>query len=194
VPNHQDIVASLKAEHPDLFASTDLMLLFVLLVLSELPPAEKAGLVKAPPGGENVAFYQGIPVRVNRVIYPDGQIVKILTNSGPGGLNGPAWNMDDVRPDLYVPVTSDPPPPPPPPPVVNLEPRVAALETLFASLEGALNTTQQALTGVTKRVDTIEHAPPPVIELPALVAKGNTNRVWGHAHTVELDVTKKESA
>jgi len=184
--NHQDIVARVKAENPQLFASVEGMLLFVLTVLEQLPPTEHAGLVKAPAGGENVALFQGIPVRVNRVMYPDGQIIKILTNSGPGGENGPAWNLDDVRPDLYVPVTSEPPPPPPPPPVVDLEPRVAALENL-------LGIASSLITGLTERVETLEHTPAPPFELPALVVKGSTFGKWGHAHEVKLDVMKKET-
>ena len=50
--NHQDIVARVKAENPQLFASVEGMLLFVLTVLEQLPPTEHAGLVKAPAGGE----------------------------------------------------------------------------------------------------------------------------------------------
>lgn len=141
--NHQDIVARVRDESPaDTFTSTATMLQFVLRVLAALPPSERYGLVKAPPGGENVAVYEGTPVRVNRVIAPDGQIVKILTDSGPGGGNGPAWNMDDVRPDLYVPVTVTPTPVPVPSPTpvptpvptppapVDLGPVLAALDAL----------------------------------------------------------------
>jgi hypothetical protein len=103
--NHVDTVQRIRdAEPPGTWASTEAMLGFVLRVLAALPASERAGLVKAPPGGENVSFFSGQPVRVNRVAYPDGTLIKILTDSGPGGTNGAAWNLDDTRPDLYFPI------------------------------------------------------------------------------------------
>lgn len=109
VTNYADVVSKQKALEPaDTFSSADKMLGFVLRVIAQLPPQERIGLVKGPQGGENIARYlpTGDFVRVNRVAYPDGQLVKILTDSGPGGANGPAWNLDDIRPDLYLEIPS----------------------------------------------------------------------------------------
>lgn len=105
--NHQDVVQRIKDQSPDLFTSLEGMLQFVLRVLAALPREERAGLVRSKPGAENTANYNGQPVRVNRVIYPNGEMVKILTDSGPTpqSANGPAWNLEAERePDLYVPV------------------------------------------------------------------------------------------
>lgn len=130
--DHAEIVARVKTEMgPAAFVSNDAMLGFVMHVLAELPPAEGAGLVRGPQGGENIAWYAPASawVRTNRVIYPGGQIIKILTDSGVGGTNGPAWNTDDVRPDLYVPVTFALPSPPAPSPVPQPVPQPQPMPT-----------------------------------------------------------------
>ncbi len=41
-------------------------------------------------GGDNICSGHSI----SRVMYPDGSLWKILTDAGPGGANGPAWNFD----------------------------------------------------------------------------------------------------
>src|SRR6186713_1878190 len=92
---------------------------FIEALLAVLPPGEQAGYVKGPAGGENVAqLADGTIVRISRVMYPDGQIYKVM-NDAPNG--GPQWVPEDVRPDLYVPFASahthlsgNPPPAPPP--------------------------------------------------------------------------------
>ena len=70
--------------------------------------------MKGPAGGENVtALPDGTLVRISRVMYPDGQIVKVL-NDAPNG--GPQWVLEDVRPELYVPFTGTTVPNPGTPP------------------------------------------------------------------------------
>jgi len=101
-------------------------------LLAMLPAAEQAGYVKAPAGGENlIALPDGRGlVRTARVIYPDGQIYKVM-NDVPNGT--PQWEREDVRPELYVPFTgahvalpdTDEPPAPDD---ATLEARVATLE------------------------------------------------------------------
>lgn len=130
---HADVVASVKNEMgSSAFTSNDAMLGFVLRVIEHLPPAEGIGLVKAPPGAENAAFYgpANAWVRVNRVIEPNGQIIKILTDSGasPASGNGPAWNFDDIRPDLYVRVMASAPPPVYVPPPVIVPPPTPSVD------------------------------------------------------------------
>lgn len=87
---------------------------YVTNLLGMLPPNERAGYVKGPAGGENVApLADGTLVRVSRVIYPDGQIYKVLSDAPNGN---PQWVAEDMRPDLYVPFVwqdgDDPPGPP----------------------------------------------------------------------------------
>ena len=66
-----------------------------------LPAGEQAGYVKGPAGGENVtALPDGTLVRISRVMYPDGQIYKVMSDA-PNGQ--PQWHAEDVRPELYVP-------------------------------------------------------------------------------------------
>lgn len=184
--NHQDIVADQKSREPaETFATVEGMLGFVLRVIARLPAAENVGLVKAPPGAENVAHYAPANefVRVNRVAYPDGRLIKILTDSGPGGGNGPAWNDDDTRPDLWLAVAPAgpvpaPSPAPPPPVVIDLTPRLAALEQLVAQQAAALDSRLVALEN---------YRPAPAGALPALVAVGRVN-VFGHEFNVRLPV------
>lgn len=157
--NHADVVANVKNEMgAAAFTSADAMLGFVMRVIEHLPPEDRVGLVSAPQGAENVAFYgQGHAwVRVNRIIYPNGQIIKILGDSGASPLSGntPQWNFDDVRPDLYVPFFASAPPVIQPPPVVQPPPAPPPVQTSNAelialiekSIDKILDGQQQALT------------------------------------------------
>lgn len=79
---------------------------YTLKLIAKLPPEEEAGLVSAPANGENVVIYNGIPVRCNRVCYPDGQLYKVQTDTPNGNA---AWNDDGtVDPSKYVTVTDVP--------------------------------------------------------------------------------------
>src|SRR5436309_3329329 len=51
---------------------------------------EGAGLL-IKNGGENIAAWQGHTFSVSRIIYPDGRLVKVIYDAGPGGANGPSW-------------------------------------------------------------------------------------------------------
>lgn len=65
---------------------------------------EGAGLL-IKNGGENIAAWQGYLFSVSRIVYPDGRLVKVIYDAGPGGANGPSWqdNGDYVARSLYVP-------------------------------------------------------------------------------------------
>jgi hypothetical protein len=63
------------------------------------------------PGGENIITWNGKTVSISRIMLPDGHIVKVLSDAGPGGSNGASWqecfDKKDlecyVEPDRYVP-------------------------------------------------------------------------------------------
>jgi hypothetical protein len=65
---------------------------------------EGAGLL-IKNGGDNIAAWQGRSFSASRIVYPDGRLVKVIYDAGPGGANGPSWqdNGDYVDPGLYVP-------------------------------------------------------------------------------------------
>lgn len=195
VPNHFDIVARQREQEPPDTSSLDGILAFTVRVLKALPASERAGL-HAKPGGENIAFYApaGKMVGVSRIMYPDGTLIKILTDAGVGGANGPAWNDDDtIDVERYVPVvgTPDDPPPPddppddPPPPTVDLSAILARLDVLERNALEVLAVFaahKELLNGLQTQIDAWRDAP--------MFVDGNTSRSFGHAHSVKLPVKK----
>lgn len=82
---------------------------------------------------------------------------------------------------------------PPPAPSEDLKPRLAALEELVAHQGAQLESQRQRLElyqALEQRVKDLEDRPAPALELPELVAEGNTGRIYGHAHPVTLKVRK----
>jgi len=65
---------------------------------------EGAGLL-IKNGGENIAAWRGYLFSSSRIVYPNGRLVKVIFDAGPGGANGPSWQDagDFVDPGLYVP-------------------------------------------------------------------------------------------
>jgi hypothetical protein len=65
---------------------------------------EGAGLL-IKNGGENIAAWRGYLFSSSRIVYPNGRLVKVIFDAGPGGANGPSWQDagDFVDPSLYVP-------------------------------------------------------------------------------------------
>ena len=62
-----------------------------------------AGLLEKP-GGENIVAWQGHSFAAARLCYPNGQLVKILSDVGAGGANAPSWQIEDiVDASRYVP-------------------------------------------------------------------------------------------
>ncbi len=60
------------------------------------------------PSGENIITWQGKSFSISRVAYPNGGIVKVLSDAGPGGGNGATWDTSlnfagSVDPALYQP-------------------------------------------------------------------------------------------
>lgn len=64
---------------------------------------EGAGLL-IKNGGENIAAWRGYLFSVSRIVYPNGRLVKVIFDAGPGGANGPSWqdSGDFVDPSLYL--------------------------------------------------------------------------------------------
>jgi hypothetical protein len=64
---------------------------------------EGAGLLLKN-GGENVAAWRGDLFSASRIVYPDGRLVKVIFDAGPGGANGPSWqdNGDYVERRFYM--------------------------------------------------------------------------------------------
>jgi hypothetical protein len=65
---------------------------------------EGAGLLLKN-GGDNITAWRGYLFSSSRICYPDGRLVKVIFDAGPGGANGPSWqdNGDYVDPGLYMP-------------------------------------------------------------------------------------------
>lgn len=65
---------------------------------------EGAGLL-IKNGGENITAWRGYSFSSSRIVYPDGRLVKVIYDAGPGGANGPSWqdSGDYVDRSLYVP-------------------------------------------------------------------------------------------
>jgi hypothetical protein len=65
---------------------------------------EGAGLL-IKNGGENITAWRGYLFSSSRIVYPNGRLVKVIFDAGPGGANGPSWQDagDFVDPGLYVP-------------------------------------------------------------------------------------------
>lgn len=161
-------------------------LTYITRLLSMLPPVEAAGYVKGPAGGENVAALpDGTLVRVSRVMYPDGQIVKVMSDAPNGG---PQWVLEDVRPDLYVPYSGTTVPTPPP--ADGLELRVKLLETRMAiAIEMASAAiketaiTKQRVEAINDRLIAVDAASVKHGELPDYEGSGRVG-FWGGSFTV----------
>jgi hypothetical protein len=159
MPFHGDIAAAAfqATALPPPPRTVEHALTYITRLLSMLPPAEQAGYVKSIPGGENtVALPDGTLVRVSRVMYPDGQIYKVM-NDAPNG--NPQWVAEDVRPDLYVsfprPVRQRDDPP-----AVDLTlilARLDALETQLQRLEETRATTAR-VEAINDRLNAVDEA------------------------------------
>lgn len=137
--NHTDIVIRERTSMDP--SSAESILACLVRVVKALPPEEHGGLLRKD-AGENILFYPptNCNVSISRVCYPNGQLVKIFSDAGPNGSNGPAWNDDGmVEPSRYLDIVGeapipDPPVPPVPPsppiPTVDLTPILDQLHAL----------------------------------------------------------------
>lgn len=96
--------------------------------------------------------------------------------------NWPSW--DDVTP--VPPVVPPVVPPQPPSPVFD----PSSLETAIRELRSSVGGQTEHLATLERRVTDVEQRPAPAFELPELVVEGNTDRFWGHGHSVNLTVRK----
>ena len=71
-------------------------------LLALLPPAEGRIRRGTTRRRERPELPDGTLVRISRVMYPDGQIYKVMSDAPNGG---PQWVEEDIRPELYVPFT-----------------------------------------------------------------------------------------
>lgn len=131
---------------------------YLQTLLSLLPPDEKAGYVKSKPGAENtMALPDGQLVRVSRLMYESGWMVKVM-NDSPNG--NPQWadeGQDD--PNLFYPYSgthSAPPVVVTPPSTSGLEARVALLEQARLGEIGALNEQLKNLDARVQKVEGLE--------------------------------------
>jgi hypothetical protein len=58
-------------------------------------------------GGENTTSWRGYSFSISRICYSNGGIVKVVSDAGPGGGNGAAWDESlnypgSVSPSQYV--------------------------------------------------------------------------------------------
>lgn len=148
--NHVDIVNRVRNGAPLDTSSAPAILQRLLEVIAALPPAERGGLLRKD-AGENILFYApaNCNVSISRVCYPDGQLVKVFTDSGPGGANAAAWNDDGtVEPSRYVPVTAGLPANPPP-----LNPPQTPASSSMPDYSGQLDDLKNRISTLTDRMD-----------------------------------------
>lgn len=147
-------------------------LTFITHLLGLLPRVEQAGYVKGPAGGENVwPIADGTLVRISRVMYPDGQIYKVL-NDAPNG--GPQWVAEDVEPELYVPFEPQAPDEPDEP-NDDLAARVAALEEAVVNLI-ELSATKERVEAINARLEAVDAAS---VKKPLPPASHHVHRIFG---------------
>jgi hypothetical protein len=143
---------------------------YIRALLALLPAGEKAGYVQGPPGGENVTpLPDGTLVRISRVMYPDGQIYKVMSDAPNGN---PQWVEEDIRPDLYVPFTDGhalggtAPIHTPAPPAVDLAPlqaRVADLERHTEHLRSAFAEVSRQIELLNSQIAELSARPAPAL-------------------------------
>lgn len=141
------------------YRTVDDALRYVTILLGIIPASEHLGYVKAPAGGSNVAVTpDGLNlVRAGRVMSPDGQIYKVMSDVPNGG---PQWVAEDSQPALYVPYVSTPLPGPVPNDS-ELERRVVALEALFKAVHSQLGTLNEQAAKLDGRIAALEARPMP---------------------------------
>ena len=129
-------------------------LAFLLALLAALPQDERAGLLRKDVG-ENIVFYapKNVSVSMGRICYPNGELRKVLTDVGPGGANGPAWNLDgSVNANLWIEVSSVSLPPPDEHPT-EFEVLRAELSALQRQIEGFQNQMKAMITNTRNAIE-----------------------------------------
>jgi len=167
--NHADIVARVKADRFE--HGLDGMLDFCLRVIAAVKkgnketPGELIGLRTSIAGGESTTTYHGVLVRTNRLCYPDGQVVKILGDSGPteASANTPQWNLGEVDPSAYVAVDG---PIVLPPPVIDPPPVDPPPMTEYVSLLAAVDALRREVVTMKLAVQLLVERPDPRIAFP----------------------------
>jgi hypothetical protein len=154
------------------------------------------GLLGGKSPGQNGCTVGSERYSVDWILKADGNGVDILRNAG-GNVNDPAepanvptWNEDHADPALYRPAIDPGDAPAPPPPVP--EPDPGEPEPCDCDdLRQIINDMIVTMEALRIRIQILEDAPPPPVDLPPLEAVGRTSRGWGHTHEVILDVRRK---
>jgi hypothetical protein len=169
------------------YRTVDDALRYVTRLLGLLPPNEAAGYVKAPLGGSNVSTLpDGTLVRVGRVMYPDGQIYKVMRDVPNGS---PQWVAEDVQPALYVPFTGphqtrpdapapDDPPAPPPDLLDEILKQIGLQNEQLARLDRRVASAERTRAAdfattliILTRLDALEQRPPAPAAPPIVIKR-----------------------
>lgn len=149
-----------------------------------------AGLLYKPAG--NNCLERAVDI----IAYTDGKIRDILGDGG--GANTPQWPEGDLEvvdgarwrapldPNLPDPTPTPIPAPEPLPAPQDGTPYPTPTRAEFEALKVRNTVLEANLEVLRVRLEAIELKPAQKLEI-----KGSTNRVWGHAHEVKLDVTVK---
>lgn len=139
--NHEAEVKQLAQQFPIDNRTVSSIFEFTKRVVEKLSKIDNCGFEQKT--GENVIIYNNQSVSISRVMYPDGQLFKILSDAGPNGNNGPQWALDDkIDSSRYIPFTNTPNTIPPDNPPTNngLEERLTDLiNKRMADLENKIN-------------------------------------------------------
>lgn len=184
-----------------------------LVALDAADPGEWKHLKKS--GGQNQWKGHAVDGGVHA---PTGYFVDMIGSSESPDAE-PTWHLDRVketgggprykgRTDLFLPAKLDGGAPQDPPTededdellmrIATLEGRIVALEQDVAAKGAVIMSLEQRAVGFASelqalrdRVQQLEDRPAPEPALPELVAEGSTGSMWGHRHTVRLNVSRK---
>jgi hypothetical protein len=152
---------------------------YVTRLLAALPADERAGY-ELKPGGENIApLDDGTMVSVSRVMYPDGQLYKVMTDAPHGE---PEWaddgTLDPARYRAFAADAASPPVAPPAPDwitqgdaaLLRLGECIERLDALRVQLDANTEKIQQQIDQVVKNAEATGAAVRRIVEplLPAL--------------------------
>lgn len=124
---------------------------------------------------------------VDQVCWPDGTIRDVLEDAG--GASIPRWGEpEQVDPSRYIAVPpwdlpSEPSPEPVPQPVPSTPPDLAPILARLDALEAESKSLRTLAEAIADQFGTGVRA-----VLAKMVIRGNTNRIWGHAHQVDLKI------
>jgi hypothetical protein len=131
---------------------------------------EGCGLHQRPAGGENVMPVGDEFYGASRVMYPDGDLYKVVSDAGPNGENGATWDREkSIEPSRYRPAIEPAGSAPPAP-----EPTFTLIDT--SRLEAILAALINQATALEARVKELEARPQtPAASFPQRIALRTEN-------------------